>query len=57
MSSASMFNEAMFQEILLLSSGDMNDYVVHIKENMQTWMEAIKLTDTKKLCNMTNFSN
>ena len=36
MSSASMFNEAMFQEILLLSSGDLNDYVVHIKENMQT---------------------
>ena len=57
MSSASMFNEAMFQEILLPSSGDLNDYVVHIKENMQTWMEAIKLTDTKKLCYMTNFSN
>ena len=28
-----MFNEATFQEILLPSSGNINDYVTHIERN------------------------
>ena len=34
-----MFNEAKFGEILLPSSGNINDYVTHIKGNMRTWTE------------------
>ena len=48
-----MFNEATFGEILLPSSGNVNDYVCIFKGNMQTLAETIKIMD-KKLPNVNN---
>ena len=52
-----MFKTATFQEILLSSSGNVNDYVAHIKGNMRTFMETTKLPDKGEAaqCKLHNF--
>ena len=49
-----MFDEPTLREILLLSSDNINDYVAHLKEICGTRRKQKKLTDKKKLRNVTN---
>ena len=56
----STFYEATFRDILLPSLNNLKDYIAHIqmkKWNIQTWTETIKLTDKKKLHNITNWGD
>ena len=51
-----VFDEALFQEMLLPSSGNINCYVTYfLKKNMPTWTETVELADLgkKKLHNVT----
>ena len=55
-----VFDEALFQEILLPSSGNINCYVTYfLKKNMPTWTETVELADLgwKKFHNVTISSN
>ena len=47
-----MFKWATFREILLPSSGNVNDMPRIFKGNMRTFTEKIKLADKKKLRNV-----
>ena len=49
-----MFNEATFREILLPSSGNVNDCVTHIERKYADLDGNNKLTDKNKLRNVTN---